>query len=267
MNLQFSGNFRVIDDPEPTETIGQWRIINYGEPSLSSASAGFLEERTLVSSGATPFEFKDSYSKGSICFVTSGTSSFTNVEIPESPWFITDRINRIIVFPKRVRLPKEMTWAYREYVELPQTNIARQFNPVFQRIGKLARLPENWDSYGARPVCKNSISRGVILLKELIELRSTIGFEIPVPFVAPLSSGGIQIEWEKGEKYLELSITSDPPTVEYFAADKVKEGQLTLEGSLRSASGLKELISWFVNGSAEDLAHFTFEESPEASIS
>ena len=267
MNLEISANFRVFDDPGPAETIDQWRIINYGEPSLSSASIGFLEERTLVSSRATPFEFTDSYSKGSVRFVTSGTSSFTNVEIPDSPWFINDRINRIIVFPKRIRLPREMTWAYRDHFELPQTNMAQKFNPVFQRIGKLARLPENWDSYGARPVCKDSISRGVILLKELIELRSTTGFEIPVPFVAPLSSGGIQIEWEKGEKYLELSIRSEPPSVTYFAADQVKEGQLTLEGSLRSASALKELISWFVSGTAEDLAHFSFEESPDASVS
>lgn len=87
--------------------------------------------------------------------------------------------------------------------------------------------------------------------------------QIAAPFVAPLSSGGIQIEWEEGERYLEVSITPDPLSVDYFATDKAKEGQLTLEGSLRSTSALKELVTWFVIGAAEDLAQLAFEEPPE----
>ena len=86
---------------------------------------------------------------------------------------------------------------------------------------------------------------------------------LSAPFVAPLSSGGIQIEWEEGERYLEVSITPDPLSVDYFATDKTKEGQLTLEGSLRSRSALKKLLNWFVIGTAEDLAQLDFEEPPE----
>jgi len=263
MNPEINTDFCVIDASGPTETNDQWKIIDYGESTPSPVSSGFLQERIVVSSTATPFEFTDLFSKANVRFVTSGTSSDTNVEIPESPWFINDKIHRIIVFPQRVRLPREMTWAYCIQAELPQTNVTAQFNQAFQRIGKFARLPENWDSYGAKAISKDCISRGVDILKELIKLRSTTRPETPVPFVAPLSSGGIQIEWEKGERYLEVSISSDPPTIDYFATDKAKEGQLTLEGSLRSAFALKELLTWFVNGTPEDLAHLSFEEAYE----
>lgn len=263
MNPQINTDFCVINLPGSTETEEEWKIVNYGEVSPMAVSSGFLQERIMVDSAATRFEFTDLFSKGNMHFVTSGTSSDINVRIPETPWFLNDKIHGFIVFPHRIRLPRDMTWAYCSHAELSQTSDAAQFVQAFQRIGRFARFPENWDSYGAKGISKDCIIRGVVILKELVKLRSTTRFEIPDPFIAPLSSGGVQIEWEKGERYLEVSITSNPPSVDYFATDKAKEGQLTLEGSLRSTSALKQLLTWFVNGAAEDLALLSFEETHE----
>lgn len=263
MYPQINTDFCVIDRAGPTETDKQWKIVNYGEMSPTPESSAFLQARKMVASAATPFEFTDLFSKGNISFITSGTSSNRNVQISDTPWFINDKIHRVIVFPHRERLPGETTWACCIHADLPQISATAHFVQAFQRIGRFVKFTENWDSYGAKVINKNCIIRGVVILKELINLRFATRFEIPVPFIAPLSSGGIQMEWEKDERYLEISITSDPPTADYFAADKAKEGQLTLEGSLRSASALKELLTWFVNGTAEDLAHLSFEEAHE----
>ena len=101
------------------------------------------------------------------------------------------------------------------------------------------------------------------IIEQLIDLKSSKNFEVPTPFVAPLSTGGVQMEWEHGDRYLEISINPNPLIVEYFATDRPKGGQLSLEGSLRSLSFLNGLIFWFVNGTAEDLSYISPDESYE----
>ena len=263
MNSQTNMDFCVIDHSRPFKTEEVWKIVKYGEEYPTHESDDFFQERAMVSSAAKLFKVTDLSLTGNVTHVTSGTSSDINVEIPEIPWFINDKTHRIIVFNQRVRLPEEMTWASCIDAELPKWSIDNRFNQAFQRIGRFARFPENWDSYAAKAIDRECITRGVSIFKELVKLKSVAKVQIPAPFVAPLSSGGIQIEWEKGERYLEVSITPDPPSADYFATDKAKEGQLTLEGSLRSTSALKELLTWFVSGTAEDLAQLAFEEPLE----
>ncbi len=263
MNPQTKMDFCVIGNSRPPKFEEGWRIVKYGEEYPTNVSSCFLQERAVVASAVTPFESTDLFSIGNVTFVTSGTSSDMNVEIPEIPWFINDKTNRTIVFNHRPRLPQELTGASCVYAALPRWNIMAQLNQAFQSIGRFARFPENWDSYDAKAIDSECISRGVSIFKGLVKLRSVAEVQIPAPFVAPLSTGGIQIEWEEGERYLEVSITPDPLSVDYFATDKAREGQLTLEGPLRSTSALKELLTWFVIGTAEDLAQLAFEELSE----
>jgi hypothetical protein len=262
MNPQNNINFRVIDYSRPFKTEEAWKIVKYGAEDPSHESGDFFQERAMVASAAKLFKVTDFSLTGNVTLVTSETSSDINVELPEIPWFINDETQGVIVFNQRVRLPQETTWSSCSEAELPKWSIETRFNQAFQRIGNFSKLPENWDSYGAKAIDRECISQGVSIFKALIKLRAVAEAQIPAPFVAPLSSGGIQIEWEEGERYLEVSITPDPLSVDYFATDKAKEGQLTLEGSLRSTSALKELLTWFVIGTAEDLAQLAFEEPP-----
>ena len=263
MNPQNDTVFCVIDYSTPFKTEEVWKILKYGGEYPYHESGDFFQDSAMVASAARLFKVTDLSLLGNVTFMPSGTSSYINVEIPEIPWFINDETQGIIVFNQRARLPQETTWASCIEAEFPKWTIKNRFNQAFQRIGGFARLPENWDSYAAKPIDRECISRGVTIFKELVKLSSVAEVEIPTPFVAPLSSGGIQIEWEEGERYLELSITPDPLSVDYFATDKAKEGQLTLEGSLKSRFALKELLTWFVIGTTEDLAQLTFEEPPD----
>lgn len=259
MILQGNLDYCEASHPYPIDPFEQWKIVNYGDESGSIAPHTFLQERTLVNSSATTFVFNNKIFKGGMNLVTSGTSSSMILDSPETAWFLNDKKNRVIVFPKKKLSSKEMSGACFQHTEVPQTLFSKQLVQVSKKIGKFARFAENWDSYEAKAISSDCIIRGFDILKELINLKTSTIYEVPIPFVAPLSSGGIQFEWEKGERYLEISITPNPTTIDYFIIDKTKAGQLSLEGLLKSASFLKELLSWFINGTADDLSHLSFE--------
>lgn len=260
MDFEVETDSSGVSNYTPMGTGEAWRIIDYGKPSQSFVSSGFSRERTEVTSMATPFEFSDLPTKVVFHAGSLGTSSDVAIEIPETPLFINDRIRKVIVFPERISLPTAPNQVYR-FPDPPQTDFTARLSKAFRKIGGMARLAENWDSYGAKPIDADCLSWAVFILKDLINLKPTADFEVPVPFLAPLSSGGIQIEWERGEKYLEVSISTNPQSIDYFAVDKAKEGQLTLEGPLRSKSALRDLLYWFMQGTAEDLCCLSFDET------
>ena len=78
--------------------------------------------------------------------------------------------------------------------------------------------------------------------------------------MAPLSSGGLQIEWEEGDRYLQIDLLSETSGIEYFAIDKTNAGDLSLEGAMKSLNDLKGLLIWFTWGETEDLAGLNFED-------
>jgi hypothetical protein len=74
--------------------------------------------------------------------------------------------------------------------------------PVVKVIGELLNLPENWDSYGARPINPTATAFALQLLSE------TMRTDTPVPAVVPTSSGGVQLEWHARGIDLEVEIRS-----------------------------------------------------------
>lgn len=265
MNSQRHASFCIIDYLGSTEIAQQWHLVRYGEPTLMPETGSYLPRETTLVSVSTPFQLTNFISKGNVLLAVSETSSHTNVEAPGIPWFIDYKEKKTIIFRQQVPLRSEVTWVCCGEAVPPKWTVKARFDQAFERVGKFAKLADNWDSYGARSIDKDSISHGISILKRLIELRELTGLDISAPFVAPLSSGGMQIEWEESDRYLEISIAPGSTDVCYFAGDKAKEGQLSLEGSLRSTRALRELLSWFIHGSPEDLARISFEEAYEES--
>jgi hypothetical protein len=68
-----------------------------------------------------------------------------------------------------------------------------------KRVNEFADMEPNWDSYGAKPISKDCISKAIELLDKMDK-------DVPPPFVAPLPSGGIQFEWETESGYMEIVI-------------------------------------------------------------
>jgi len=73
-------------------------------------------------------------------------------------------------------------------------------------------LELNWDSYGGLPIDHDLILQG----KALLESISVA--DIPEPFVAPVSSGGINFEWDMPLRYLSIKIR--PEGVRFFCVKK-----------------------------------------------
>lgn len=96
--------------------------------------------------------------------------------------------------------------------------------PTVQAMGELLGLPENWDSYGARPVNPGVVSFALQLLSE------TMRADTSAPAVVPTSCGGVQLEWHTRGIDLEIEIRS-PGRMYVSYADQQQdtewEGELT----------------------------------------
>jgi hypothetical protein len=88
-----------------------------------------------------------------------------------------------------------------------------------RRLERIASLTANWDSYGAFPLSQHVITRVRDFVDTLIEQG------VPLPHVAPSSSGAIVVEWRDGERVVEfefdpsgddsVSLDWDGESVEY----------------------------------------------------
>ena len=236
-----------------------WHILNYGFGVETT-------EECLVASATEPFKLFDNLTKGTVYLAISDTSSCASVATPETPWFVNSKSAKTLVYQRQLHLPDDLTWISHREAFPPQWTIEEQYDQVFSRVGQLINLPKDWDSYGGNVIEENCIGRAIEILYYLLELRDRAGISIPVPFVAPLSSGGIQIEWEEMERYLQLSLLPGSYEVEYFASDRTNAGELSLEGSMESIKNLEGFLLWFIRGEAGDLGRLTFENSYEELI-
>lgn len=72
-----------------------------------------------------------------------------------------------------------------------------------RKIAELKQLPENWDSYGSRPIQQAAIEKAADLLSFLSRL------DLPRPQIFPVPGGGVQFEFEQDRRELELEILPD----------------------------------------------------------
>ena len=80
-----------------------------------------------------------------------------------------------------------------EYPELPDW-----VNPVINQIRELVVLRPNWDSYGAIPIWS---------IQEALRVLATVmDDETEIPWIVPLPSGGVQLEWERPPGGIEIVI-------------------------------------------------------------
>jgi hypothetical protein len=107
----------------------------------------------------------------------------------------------------------------RHLIKLPTAVISVEFPagvdepdwllPALKSIVELGSLPDNWNSYGARPVTVHAIV-GVLNLLSLIMTEAT-----PLPAFVPTRRGGIQVEWHAGGIDVEIEVS---PTGRYRAS-------------------------------------------------
>ena len=115
---------------------------------------------------------------------------------------------------------------------------------VGEELHRVASLPENWDSEGAR-----AIDPGIIAAARefVLRLPGRLKSVIPVPTVVPMRKGNLQFEWHNGPRTLELEI-EDPRTIHYLkwhAAAGIEEEDIC---SMFDTDTMIELLEWFTKG-------------------
>ena len=101
-----------------------------------------------------------------------------------------------------------------------RTFLKSSFSPTDQLYKNIQRLAEfrgaqrNWNGYGAQPFDSRALHNATSLILALNSQQ---------PFVAPLTNGGVQLEWQDSGRELELEVRPDGFT---YQDDKDQEHQL-----------------------------------------
>lgn len=113
---------------------------------------------------------------------------------------------------------------------------AEAFRSAYAAISRARRLPADWDTYGSLPVT----SRAALAAGRVVGLAEAFGFD--APRVGPVSGGGLQLEWSKGSRGLEIYV--GPKDGLSFVRDdngSVTEGDINPETQFKH---LKDLLDW-----------------------
>ena len=139
------------------------------------------------------------------------------------------------------------TWTqcYLENEHEPKLKIG--LSSIMKRFKKFATLRPGWDSYDGKAVSWTTISRAITFFsKVLLSNQNTI----PVPFVAPLSDGGIQFEWKTCYRELVNTIPADEnQPFEFLKIDRL-ENDREEEGKVFNVQEMAALITeWLLQNS------------------
>lgn len=119
----------------------------------------------------------------------------------------------------------------------PLTDDSLWLLSALRKIAGLARLAENWDGHGSRPIQRGALQQSAPLLGLLSKSS------LPEPQIFPVPGGGIQLEWQNAKCGAELEILPDG-AMEFLIVDAAGEMR---EGSVSSSlEEVYRLINWFV---------------------
>jgi hypothetical protein len=100
-------------------------------------------------------------------------------------------------------------------------------------IDPIAALPDNWDGEGALRIQPAVMEAAVRALEQLLPSHT------PAPQIVPTHRAGIQVEWHRNGKDLEIEFAPGRPATFYFYDSQT---QVEREGALHSnATLIREL--------------------------
>ena len=137
-----------------------------------------------------------------------------------------------------------MRWSDSQLEQLASLmDVSPRLLAPLKTITELAQLQENWDGYGSPPLHPSAIA-GAINVLTISDIEQP-----PMPYVGPVTGGGVQIEWYTPTRELELEILPDG-SLQYVAVDEA--GQTT-DGELPASADeqVLELVRWLTHKSSK----------------
>jgi len=102
-------------------------------------------------------------------------------------------------------------------------DLTRSLIDSLKTLFELRNLPPNWDSYGSPPPTSEASSSA----SQILQITSSME-NIPPPHVIPISGGGIQINWRKRNRELDIEILQNG-NIEFLKSvddNSMEEGEL-----------------------------------------
>lgn len=120
---------------------------------------------------------------------------------------------------------------------------------LMHRLDSFANLSENWDSYGGQPSSDQARAHTTELLLEIDDLTEG---RLEDPFIAPMSDGGIELEWNLSSgAELMLDVSPSSTDVAYLLDELAPSGEIVeSEGVIPKDATLGELINRLLAPSA-----------------
>jgi hypothetical protein len=109
---------------------------------------------------------------------------------------------------------------------------------AMRRLGEIAKLPHNWDSYGSPPPSATALDMVMDLLLKIDDPA------LPPTHVVPVSGGGLQLEWNVSPREVQLEISGEG-TAQYL---QIEQGRPVKEEELAafSTAQVKSLLVWLL---------------------
>ncbi len=101
-------------------------------------------------------------------------------------------------------------------------------------INRLLKLGNNWDSYGAKRLNSESAAAAIRFLGLVMQERSIL------PFIVPMSSGDIQLEWHGAGGDIEIEVTPEGPIT--MSIDDAATGLSTSESIYGNPGLMKQVM-------------------------
>ena len=85
-----------------------------------------------------------------------------------------------------------------------------RLRPAFDRLAEIARLEDDWDTYGGAPPTAIAVgAAGQLIIAVAAESGNGAG-EAVVPYsVMPIPNGGVQVAWHRASDELQIDIGPD----------------------------------------------------------
>jgi len=114
---------------------------------------------------------------------------------------------------------------------------------AMRRLGEIAKLQHNWDSYGSPPPSSTALE---IVMDLLLKIDHP---NLPSTDVVPVSGGGLQLEWNVSDREIQLEISSEG-TAQYL---QIERGRPVREEEIAALSTeqVKLLLAWLFPVAAE----------------
>jgi len=157
---------------------------------------------------------------------------------------IEDITDVLHIIPAATEIPLEVT---------PMNEAASSIQPLLDRIEKISRLSDGWDSYSAKAIAPTAISDAKKFLILTTAESKVRGRTLTHPFVAPVSTGSLQMEWEKQPFHLALEFSGKEITYIRAAGDDSVEGTITRSQAL-------DFVTWFHEATGKPIGGRNREE-------